>query len=86
MTQETAVGYLDRTIRHLDYTTEDLIRRAANLRDDMDALVKKLTADPYSRTINELGEVQGRGFDVDRLCAVRHELLQMVLFLDPDNV
>lgn len=62
----------------LKYVNERLASRADSLARDMDFLAEKIRRDPTSPTVNELGEVQSRGSDIDRLCATRGLLLEFI--------
>jgi hypothetical protein len=50
--------------------SEQLVRKAKWLRDDMDRLIAQVEA---GGSVNSLGEVQGSGSEVDRLCALYDE-------------
>lgn len=55
-------------VRRYQHLGRELTRWAQTLRDDMDAVIKRV-AD--GRGVNSLGEVQSTGLQVDRLCALR---------------
>jgi chlorite dismutase len=63
----TAEDYLTEMQRQVDVTAGRLVDAANGLRDEMQRLSEKV-GDRGDYSVNELGEVQGRGFDVDRLC------------------
>lgn len=61
----------------LDYTTKELVSRLRNLAFDLDRAAARLERDPADGTaVNSLGEVQGRGGEVDRLCGIRAVLIE----------
>ena len=62
---------LEDATRQLELTKEQLIRKAQNLADDMESVVFKL--ENNQGTVNSLGEVQGQGAAVDRLCGLMAE-------------
>jgi hypothetical protein len=49
-----------------------LTDKARSLAERMTRLAARLQAEGTSASVNELGEVQGLGADVDRLCALLH--------------
>lgn len=60
---------------------DSLRRRVAQVRHDLDRIVSQLDKDNH---LNELGEIQNAGNDIDRLCGMRQALVrqqQMVKFL-----
>lgn len=65
----------------LDYAVEDADRQLENLKSQLDLragclkdtlsrLQRRLETEGVTANINELGEVQGQGHEVDRLCAL----------------
>jgi len=60
-----AQGEVERTRRQLVETMRDLAERLADEASRLDA--------DADRSVNSLGVVQGRGGEVDRLCALLHE-------------
>jgi hypothetical protein len=55
---------------------EALADKASYLAERMTRLAARLGSEGASASINELGEVQGLGSDVDRLCALLHAARQ----------
>lgn len=51
---------------------EELVDKASYLAERMTKLVARLREEGTAASVNELGEVQGLGADVDRLCALLH--------------
>jgi hypothetical protein len=51
---------------------EALTDKVSYLADRMTRLAGRLATDGVEATVNELGEVQGLGADIDRLCALLH--------------
>lgn len=66
------INKIDKTIQKIqweaDYDVHLLLDKAKGLRNDMDKLITKLTALGLCANINELGEVQSRGYEIDGLC------------------
>jgi hypothetical protein len=58
--------------REVDATRLDLVEAMERLADDLAREAGRLR-DNADRTVNSLGVVQGRGMDVDRLCALLDE-------------
>ncbi len=70
-------------MKKADYMMEDaerevarvhamLVDKVTGLADRMSGLAARLERDGVVASVNELGEVQGLGADVDRLCALLH--------------
>jgi hypothetical protein len=49
-----------------------LVDKVSYVAERMTRLAARLQAEGMSASVNELGEVQGLGADVDRLCALLH--------------
>ena len=65
----------------LIYDVESLINNAKGLQHDMEILVRKLQKDGGKANINELGEVQNRGWIIDGLCrkiVVQNKILELL--------
>jgi hypothetical protein len=62
-------------VRRLRSLEDDLENAARSLAERMDRLVDTIHAGYH---VNELGEVQGRGGEVDRLCALRQAAIDNV--------
>ena len=54
-----------------------LADKVSYLAERMTRLAARLQAEGTGASVNELGEVQGLGADVDRLCALLHAARQM---------
>jgi hypothetical protein len=74
---------MDKTAYLLEDADRDVVRAHAALADKvsylgerMTRLAARLQAEGTSASVNELGEVQGLGADVDRLCALLHAARQ----------
>ncbi len=50
-----------------------LLRAAQHLLTKMESLIERIEKDGVAVRVNDLGEVQESGPNVDRLCAVPHE-------------
>jgi hypothetical protein len=68
-------------VRDVEYTRGRLVYVMRRLAEDMAREADRLDADP-DRTVNSLGVVQGRGLDVDRLCAVLDEQRKTAVTLE----
>ena len=79
MTNEALQLVLDSARRDVERVEKELAHSARRLEADMRTLLERLDED---RAVNGLGEVQGRGFDVDRLCALRQAKLEEVQRLE----
>ena len=55
---------------------EALADKASYLAERMTRLAARLGSEGANASVNELGEVQGLGADVDRLCALLHAARQ----------
>ena len=74
---------MDKTAYLLEDADRDVVRAHATLADKvsylgerMTRLAARLQAEGTGASVNELGEVQGLGADVDRLCALLHAARQ----------
>jgi len=67
--QEMMVADAEREVVQIHAT---LVRQARYLADRMAMLADRLEHEGVDRSVNELGEVQGLGADVDRSCALLH--------------
>src|SRR5579859_3415152 len=67
--QEMMVADAEREVVQIHAT---LVRHARYLADRMATLADRLEHEGVDRSVNELGEVQGLGADVDRSCALLH--------------
>jgi hypothetical protein len=70
---------MDKTTYLLEDADRAVVRAHAALADKVSYLAERMTrlagrlqAEGASASVNELGEVQGLGADVDRLCALLH--------------
>lgn len=74
--EEERDGYLGEIAGDLQHASKQLVLEARSLATRMTRLAEDV--ERGSRSTNSLGEVQGRGLDVDRLCVDRARLLRVV--------
>lgn len=65
--QQRAINALDNAQREQEYIKEQLLHAARTISDDMIMLTKHLNE---GHVVNSLGELQSRGSNLDRLCAL----------------
>jgi len=63
---------MDDAVRPVTRLHGELVDKASYLAERMTRLAERLRREGVDASINELGEVQGLGADVDRLCALLH--------------
>lgn len=54
--------------REAERVVERLVAQAKTVQEQMERLQENLAANGVNANINELGELQGRGLELDRLC------------------
>jgi hypothetical protein len=74
--------YADEMARRLNSTEQSIRTRVAQMRSRLDRIESYLDAD---QNLNELGELQGSGGELDRLIAVRQTLATALVGLDWAN-
>ncbi|MGH7296530.1 MAG: hypothetical protein ACRELB_16450 [Polyangiaceae bacterium] len=63
---------MDDAVRPVSRLHGELVDKATYLAERMTRLAARLREEGVDASVNELGEVQGLGADVDRLCALLH--------------
>lgn len=83
--KERKIDYIvERASYRAESTREELVSKARRLADDLNTFAGRLEAN-HDYVLNSLGEVQGKGMDIDRLCAILTEqrsLLQTLKFIE----
>jgi hypothetical protein len=85
MSELTLAEVLETQERRKEWVREELVQRAGRLRDIVDLLARKLTAQDDAH-INSLGECQMESQAVDRLCALYMEKRDLIRELKGESL